>query len=106
MAACPRCGQPASIWQRDIFSGVCRKCMGGTTPTSLGCGTLIVIAIIVAIFSRPGIRNLESDVSSLLQSVHELKQAVDSQTNEIKQLQKRIESIKPMPEAAAAPKKQ
>lgn len=26
MKPCARCGEPTSIWQRDLTSGICRKC--------------------------------------------------------------------------------
>jgi hypothetical protein len=26
MKKCPRCGKPVSMWQRDLFSGICHKC--------------------------------------------------------------------------------
>ncbi len=66
MAKCSQCGQEVSIWTRDLFTGACPKCLaGGTRPASLGCGTLILIALIVLIFSRPGIGDLESRVDHL-----------------------------------------
>ncbi len=66
MAKCSQCGQEVSIWTRDLFTGACPECLaGGTRPASLGCGTLILIALIVLIFSRPGIGDLESRVDHL-----------------------------------------
>lgn len=93
MATCPKCGQATSILQKDIFSGLCPQCRRGVTPVSLGCGTLILIAIIVAIFSRAGTQDLELEVSNLRSTVHEVKDAIDSQTNEIKQLRSTIEKL-------------
>jgi hypothetical protein len=54
---------------------------------TLGCGTLILIALIVMFFSRPGISDLEKEVRSLRSEVSELKRTIESQTNEIKRLQ-------------------
>lgn len=103
MAVCPRCSQPTSIWQRDIFSGVCRKCMAATTPASLGCGTLIIIAVIVAFVTRPGMDELESHVFSLQKSVDELKESVDAQTTKIEQLRMQIENLEAPLEGANVP---
>lgn len=65
MLTCPHCGKEIEVkqttdvswWQYDPGRG-----------TSLGCGTLIIIAIIVAMFSRGGaddIRELRKDIQSL-----------------------------------------
>jgi Sec-independent protein translocase protein TatA len=93
MATCHQCGQPTSIWQKDIFTGMCPRCRAGVTPVKLGCGTLIIIAIVVAVASQAGNEDLESDLSSLGSVVQELKQAVDSQTNEIQELHSKIDKL-------------
>lgn len=82
MFPCPHCGNKIDVappvkvswWQFDT----------GGTPVSLGCGTLILIAIIVAIFSGGGesseIRALQRDVQSLEQKIDNLAaQAATSQ---------------------------
>lgn len=61
---------------------------------SLGCGTLILIAIIVMIFSRGGINDLEREVERLRSDIRELKSAVDNQTNQLKTLQEKLEKRK------------
>jgi hypothetical protein len=61
-----------------------------THQVTLGCGTLILIALIVLFFSRPGISGLEQEVRSLRSEVDDLKKAVESQTNEIKRLQDKL----------------
>ena len=95
MTACPRCGQPTSFWERDLFTWVCPRCRSaGARPASLGCGTLIVIAFIVAMFSRPGLSELEGRVSHLQSSVEELRKASDVQTNEIRELRKTVEQLR------------
>ena len=94
MAVCSQCGQPTPIWQKDIFTGICPRCRTGVTPVNLGCGTLIIIAIIVAIFSQAGNRDLVPEISSLRSVVQELKQAVDSQTNEIQELRSKIDELR------------
>jgi hypothetical protein len=60
---------------------------------SLGCGTLILIAVIVMIFSRGGTGDLEREIKSLRSQVDATKQAVDRQTNEFKLLRGRIEAL-------------
>jgi hypothetical protein len=66
-----------------------------TQHATLGCGTLILIALIVLFFSRPGLSDLERDVRALRSEVSELKRAVDAQTNEIKRLHERLNKLQP-----------
>jgi hypothetical protein len=63
----------------------------------LGCGTLILIAIIVMFFSRGG--NLENEVRSLRSEVGELKNMIAQQSAEIRQLRDKLSS--PLPKAGA-----
>ena len=92
MAKCSHCGQEVSLWSRDLFTGACPKCVaGGVRPASLGCGTLILIALIVLIFSRTGIGQLETEVSRLQMSVEELKKASEVQTTAIRDLRLVVE---------------
>ncbi len=93
MATCGQCGQPVSRWQRDLFTGLCPRCRTGVTPVNLGCGTLIIIAIIVAVFSQDAGRNLKPEISDLQSVVQELKEAVDSQTIEIQELRSKIDEL-------------
>ena len=62
MMTCGQCGQPTSIWQKDVFTGMCPRCLAGVAPVRLGCGTLIIIAIIVAAFSQVDNEDLESEI--------------------------------------------
>ena len=66
-----------------------------TQHATLGCGTLILIALIVLFFSRPGISDLERDVRALRSEVADLKKAVDSQTNEMKRLHEKLNQLQP-----------
>ena len=66
-----------------------------TQHATLVCGTLILIALIVLFFSRPGISNLEQDMRSLRSETGELKKAVESQTNEIKRLHEKLNHGQP-----------
>lgn len=58
---------------------------------SLGCGTLILIGLIVLIFGRGGTGDLECEVRGLRTEVGELKSAVEAQTGQIKALQDMLE---------------
>jgi hypothetical protein len=73
MFACPHCGKPIDVgpaakvpwWQYD----------SGGPNVSLGCGTLILIAIIVAIFSggnKDEIRALRTEVRALEKKIDEI----------------------------------
>jgi hypothetical protein len=61
---------------------------------TLGCGTLILIALIVAIFSHPGVGDVEREVRNLRSEVGELKKSVDAQSAEIKALRAKLEQGK------------
>ena len=58
---------------------------------SLGCGTLILIALIVMMFSGGGAGDLKRDVRALRAEVTELKKSVDAQSAEIKALRQKID---------------
>jgi hypothetical protein len=74
---------------------------------TLGCGTLILIDLIVMIFSGhgPNVTNLENEVRMLRSEVTDLKKAVDSETNEIKGLHERLDRLQ-VPGAEKAPHKE
>ncbi|HEV7517340.1 MAG TPA: hypothetical protein VGR07_13645 [Thermoanaerobaculia bacterium] len=84
-----------SFWQRDLFTGACPRCRAsGARPATLGCGTLLLIGLVVLFFIRPDISDLESKVSHLQSSVAELKKASDAQTCEIRELRRAIEELR------------
>lgn len=58
---------------------------------SLGCGTLILIALIVIFFSNRGTGDLAHEVRELQDNVTALKRSVDAQTVEIRLLQQKID---------------
>ena len=62
-----------------------------TQQVSLGCGTLILIAVIVSMFSNRGTGDLEREVQGLRSEVRELKKSVEAQTAEIKSLQQKLD---------------
>jgi hypothetical protein len=66
-----------------------------TQHVTLGCGTLILIALIVLFFRRPGISDLEREVRALRSEVGELKKALESQTNEIKRMREKLNKLQP-----------
>jgi hypothetical protein len=61
---------------------------------SLGCGTLILIALIVMIVGRGGTAELEREVHGLRSEVGELKKAVEAQTGQIRVLQNKLDKGK------------
>ena len=79
MATCPHCGQAidfvptgnTSIWKRNFTPG-------------LGCGSLIAIAVIVAIFSRG--QTESADIQALSTNVRKLEEKVDTLTIPMKDL--------------------
>ncbi|MCJ7629756.1 MAG: hypothetical protein MUO50_15380 [Longimicrobiales bacterium] len=74
LTKCTQCGNDASLLQCDIFTGACRKCQkAGARPASLGCGTLILIAIIVGLVSS----SLDRDVSRIRRDLSDLQAAVE-----------------------------
>ena len=54
----------------------------------VGCGTLILIALIVLFFSRPGITELQSDIRSLRRDVTELRKTLKSQAVDLRAIRK------------------
>ncbi len=57
---------------------------------TLGCGTLILIALIVMLFSRPGVDELEKEVKGLRTDIVNLNAKVEGQTQAIESLEKAI----------------
>ena len=74
-----------------------------TQHATLGCGTFILIALIVMIFGRPGTSDLQQDVQSLRSEVMDLRKAVESQTNEIKRLNEKLDGAQPAEKNPARP---
>ncbi len=59
----------------------------------LGCGTMILIAIIVMFFSRGG--DVENEVRSLRSEVGEIKRMIEQQSAEIRQLREKLSPPSP-----------
>ncbi len=62
-------------------------------PASLGCGTLIVIALIVWIISSAGYQKTGDELKSLRTQVEELKRSVDAQSDQIRGLKELIQRL-------------
>jgi len=69
---------------------------------SLGCGTLIISALIVALFSNAGYRKTAEELASLRNQVEELKKSVNAQTDQIRGLKELIQGRNSAPKAAEA----
>lgn len=80
MSTGPEPGQPATDESPSV-----RLAQG--QQVSLGCGTLILIAMIVLIFGQGGTNDLERELRELRSEVGELKKAVEAQTVQIRALQ-------------------
>ena len=100
MATCRQCNEPTSILLKGIFTGLCPRCRARVIPVNLGCGTLIIIAFIVFVFSRSN-DDVEFEISRLGSVVQELKKTVDSQTSEIQKLHSKIDKLTASPENIA-----
>ena len=66
-----------------------------TITANLGCGTLILIAVIVNMFSRGGMKDIEYELSRLSEEVNSLTSAVQKQSEDVKQLRALIEPQRP-----------
>ena len=74
MFSCPHCGKPIEVTPQAEVPWW-RYASGGT-PVSLGCGTLILIAIIVAMFSGnagSGVQQLRNDIQALERKIGDLQ---------------------------------
>ena len=58
---------------------------------NLGCGTLILIALIVLIFSGRGGDEVKREIQSLDSTVQQMKSAIDLQSDQIKALRQTLE---------------
>ena len=61
---------------------------------SLGCGTLILIALIVLIFGNMGEDNASGEISELDARIRSLESAVKDQTEQIERLQTSIDNLR------------
>ncbi len=67
--------------------------IGSSPRTSLGCGSLIVIALIVLIFGASGNKRIETKVNRLQILVDEQNTMILNQTREIAKLESKIDDL-------------
>lgn len=71
MVSCPHCGKTSEVTHQGKSSVVAIQSRG--IPVSLGCGTLILIASIVAMFSGNEGREVRSDIQALVRKLDDLQ---------------------------------
>ena len=54
--------------------------------TQIGCGTVLLIALIVIFFSRSGSNDVDRQIQGLRSEVAEIKKLIEAQSAEIRQL--------------------
>ena len=80
--------------------GFAKRPQGDTTKqVSLGCGSIILIAVMMLVVSSAAVNDLESDVRQLRVTVEELKKSVDGQTAAIRDIQAELKKPRPSGEA-------
>lgn len=63
------------------------------TQVSLGCGTLILIALIVIFFSGRGNAEVEREIRALREDIVELRRTIDAQTSQIRLLETKLDKV-------------
>jgi hypothetical protein len=102
MARCSQCGKNVSLLDRDIFTGACRECRGvGARPATLGCGTLVLIGIVVAMVTTSGFNNIEQRLTRLQHAVDSLQKEIAHQTADIRALRTQLSPAAKPPGAKA-----
>ena len=77
-------------------------------PVNLGCGTLILIALIVLIFSGRPVENsheLKNDIQRLQSQFGTLQKTIDDQTAKLSQLEQQVRRIANKNNAQLQPEK-
>ncbi len=67
--------------------------MDRNQKATLGCGTLILIALIVIIFGNLGGRESADQIRSLRSDIQKLEQTVTAQNRQIESLEQRMTSV-------------
>ena len=67
--------------------------MDKSQRATLGCGTLILIVLIVIVFGNMGGKDAAEQVRALRDDVQKLGQAVTAQTRQIESLEQRITAL-------------
>jgi hypothetical protein len=68
--------------------------MNQNDKVGLGCGTLILIMLIVMIFGNMGSQNLEPQIHSLQKSAQDIEHIIGNLERKIDQQTKKIESLR------------
>jgi len=84
------------------MGGSFRRFIDRYPAASPGCGSLIIIALIVALFSNAGSRQTAVELRSLRNQIEELKRSVDAQSDQIRGLKELIQGLGSAPKAAEA----
>ncbi len=96
MTKCPQCGRDVSFLDRDLITGVCPNCRRvGARPATLGCGTLLLIALLVWMVVGSKVNRVQEEMTQLRSEVAELKRAVEQETAELRALREAIEVSTP-----------
>jgi Sec-independent protein translocase protein TatA len=96
MTKCPQCGKDVSFFERDLITGTCPACRGiGARPATLGCGTLLLIGLVVWLVVGSKVNRVRDEVTELRSEVAELKRAVEQETAELRALREAIEASAP-----------
>ena len=66
--------------------------MDKNQKASLGCGTLILIGLIVMFFGNMGQEDMAEQIRSLSDDIQKLEQSVTAQTRQIESLNERMKS--------------
>jgi septal ring factor EnvC (AmiA/AmiB activator) len=69
---------------------------------SLGCGTLLLIALIVAVFSRSNTHDVDEKLDALRNDVKQLQKSIDGQTQQIRELTELLKKREPAAKTAEA----
>jgi hypothetical protein len=73
-----------------------------TRTATLGCGSLILIALIVAIFSKGASDDVERGIGGLRSDVQELKRSIDAQSQQIREMHDALKKREPAKKTAEA----
>jgi peptidoglycan hydrolase CwlO-like protein len=68
--------------------------MNANHRVSLGCGTLILIALIVLIFGNMGEGDVSGKINELDARIHSLESVIKDQTRQIEKLQTSIDNLR------------
>lgn len=78
--------------------------MEKSQKASLGCGSLILIALIVLIVGNAGRDELRQEIKTLDADVKSLQSAIQVQSLQIMELRQAIEASKPAPSEEPSPR--